>query len=87
MGARLNRIDPKDFVATPVVFVDSRGVEFTKMPGRSRKVPAKLRKYLYELDRTVRETKMEIRKVLADCGVSDANWQSSLARIRRERGR
>lgn len=88
MGARLNRIDPRDFVAHQVVFVDKSGREYIKPTGRPRKVPREIRAQLYQLDLTVRETRAEIQRLLKECGVSldNRDWYNVMARIRRERG-
>jgi hypothetical protein len=75
MGARLNRIDPREFIATPAARI-----------GRPRKVPREVRKQLYQLDMTIRETKHEIRRLLSEHGISDLHWHGALAKIRRERG-
>lgn len=85
-GARLNRVDPRDFIAPKVLFVDKAGKAYTKPSGRARKVPREVRAQIYQLDLTIRETKHEIRRLLDECGVSDDHWHNILARIRRERG-
>lgn len=85
MGARLNRVDPRQFM--PVVLRDCNGKEFTRMPGQPRKVPRETRKQLYQLDLAVRETLAEIRSMLFALGVQTKRNQTAvMTRIRRERG-
>lgn len=73
MGARLNRVDPRDFMPPAKAC-------------RPRKVPREVRQQIYQLDLTIRETKVEINRLLSEYGMAPSSWCDAVARIRRERG-
>lgn len=85
MGVRLNRIE----TYKPAVYVDRSGKEFTKMPGAPRKIPQEVRAQIYELDRTIHESKQEINRLLTECGCVEGASRRAyfVSRIRQERGR